>query len=211
MSISNIIQEKFGFSFPQDLDKFKKFVEEANSINQLVESTGITKPYIKILLEEYNLRVEPNCLYCGNKLNRASKGTNKKYCSNKCSYLHKTKEKPCKTCGALFKGTKGTKYCSPECKSKGYNTTSNTCEWCGKQYKGHKASKYCSDRCRINSFSLTSDNTYKICEACGKRYIGEYGCSKECRQYLAVERAKKLVFEVYGTLNKEEIKKGMIK
>lgn len=206
MSELDIINDKFGFSFPKDLDKFIKLVEESNSINQLVRSTGITKAYLKFLLQKYNLSIESKCLYCGNKLERASSGTNKKYCNSKCSYLHKLQEKHCVACGSLFKDTKGTKYCSPECKSNGYSTTSNSCSWCGKQYKGHKSSKYCSNKCRI---SANNDNTLKICQACGKQYIGDCGCSSKCRQLIANERAKKLLIEVYGTYKKDEIKKGM--
>lgn len=206
----DVINSKFNLSFPKDLVKFKKYVEESNSINQLKELTGMTKPYLEFLLNEYDLEVQTRCLYCGKKLQRASSGTNKKYCNNRCSYLHKAKDKPCVACGKVFKATKGIKYCSPECKSKGYSTTSNNCNWCGKQYVGHKSSKYCSDDCRIASFSSTADNTYKTCQACGKQYIGDCGCSWECRQQLACNRAKKLLIEVYGTYKKDEIRKGLI-
>ena len=209
MTLFDEVQQKFNYSFPADLDKFKKAVEESNSLNQLSSATGISKPYLKHLLKEYDLSTTPKCLYCNRPLPKAQNGTVKKFCNNSCSYLHKLTEKHCEACGKKFSTTKGTKYRSPECKKKAYSTTLKTCEWCGKQYKGHKSSKYCSKDCKTKANISALDKTFSTCKACGKQFIGVYGCSKLCRQQLASERAKKLLIQVYGTYKKDEIKKGM--
>lgn len=210
MTLFDEVQQKFGYSFPEELDRFIAEIEKCNSINQLSKNTGISKPYLKKLFKEFNLSPPvPKCLYCNTILPKAQNGTVRQYCSNRCSYLYKVIHKHCKACGKPFYGTKSTKYCSPECKKEAYSGHLNVCEWCNHGFIGHKSSKYCSKSCKTKANISALDKTFSICGACGKKFIGIYGCSKSCRQKLASERAKKLLIEVYGTHKKDEIKKGM--
>lgn len=209
MSILDKIKSKYGYSFPEYLEDYKKLVEKSNSLSQLNKLSGMTKAYNTHLLKIYNLKITPKCLYCSKELPHSPSGTVKKYCNDACAYQYKAKNKRCLGCGEQFVATKGTKYCSPSCKKKAYKGIEKVCERCKKPYLGHKSSKYCSDNCRIKAFSSIKDNSLKPCPACGNNYIGEFGCSEECRLKLANIKAKRLLLELFGTTDKQKIKKGM--
>lgn len=209
MSFLDNIKTKYGYSFPEYLEQYKELVEQSNSLSQLIKLTGMSKTYNTKLLTFYNLIITPKCLHCKKPLDNLSIGAVKKYCNDTCAYQHKITSKHCPSCGEQFTSTKGTKYCSDKCKEKAYKTTELVCNRCKKVYIGHKGSKYCSDYCRNKSNSSIKDNSLGKCPACGELYVGEFGCSKECRLRLANIHAKRLLLEVFGTTNKEEIKKGM--
>ena len=144
------IEQKFGYSFPKDLEKLKLLVEKSNSKSQLVELSGISISYIEQLLKEFKLQIVPKCLYCGKELSRSHDGTVKKYCNAFCQYSHKTTVIKCRTCGKNFEARKGVKYCSDKCKRQGYKSKLLVCSVCGKEYVGSKYSTYyiCSNECR---------------------------------------------------------------
>ena len=204
------IEEKFGYSFPKDLEKLKLLVENSNSKSQLVELSGISISYIEQLLKEFKLQIVPKCLYCGKELSRSHDGTVKKYCNASCQYSHKTTVIKCRTCGKNFEARKGVKYCSDKCKGQGYKSKLLVCSVCGKEFIGHGSSKYCSNTC-YREANKNNNNLLLICSVCGKEYVGSkystyYICSNECRNRLATHRARALMLELFGTANKEEIR-----
>lgn len=207
----NKIAEKYGYNFPKDLEKLKLLVEKANSKSQLVELSGISISYVNQLLKEFNLDIVPKCLYCGKELLRSHDGTVKKYCDYSCQYAHKTTVVKCRNCGKSFEARKSVKYCSNKCKKQGYKSRLLVCSICGKEFIGHGSSKYCSNTCYREANRRNNNNFLLICSVCGKEYVGSkqsthHICGSECRNRLATHRSRALMLELFGTINKEEIR-----
>lgn len=83
----------------------------------------------------------------------------------------------CQVCDSVFSSRRGTRCCSPECRSilnkesnkRSYDPTSysNTCGSCEKKYSSSRKSKFCSDRCRKRVYVRSryrNDLQYKIAD-----------------------------------------------
>ena len=91
------------------------------------------------------------CQMCGEKHNKR-KGT--KFCSDKCRYQFRTKEKICKNCGDIFVNPIAkTKFCSDKCSKKWFIDHKEkkdnpfiikTCKVCGATFES--LSSYISDK-----------------------------------------------------------------
>lgn len=162
-------------------DDFKNLVDKSNSIKELIKISGISKNKVYHLIDKYNLRPVPKCLYCNKVIEEASvSGSTKRYCSEKCKHKYRTSIKTCVYCGKEFIATKNKIYCSKVCKSKGLKPFEKKCEWCGITYKAHNLSKYCSERCKRNSNDINLNKILRLCEHCGEPYLGNCCVKDEC-------------------------------
>lgn len=139
--------------------------------------------------------VTKSCPTCGKNFTVTNPRSRQEFCTKECRPPRKTYIEPrsCEICGKQFVPAYSCqKYCSKECKWKGYTLSKTvkvdekTCIHCGKQFtppsnKLHK--KYCSQACYFASKDKTVTLT---CEFCGKSFTKPYRhrnsktCSREC-------------------------------
>lgn len=135
------------------------------------------------------------CKYCNTNYNVSDKAYNSLYCSTKCRYLYRYKEKrikTCKYCKQAFKPTiKGnSKYCSVDCSklarkvSRRKERKERLCLLCSKTFTvaGNSTKKFCSKSC---------NNTYKL-RMLKVKILAHYGnrcscCGEDRYEFLCLD------------------------
>lgn len=154
--------------------------------------------------------IENTCLFCGEKIDY-----NRKFCSSKCRknyHYHKNKTtKICKACKKSFIGTANTNFCSDKCRKKNIKKEFKLCPICNKKFKGRWDKKYCSESC----YRIANDNTKgfekAFCMVCGsiyrrKKKSNVFTCSDECGSKMLTLVSNKILLEMFGTIDTNEIK-----
>lgn len=99
-----------------------------------------------------------------------------KFCSKTCkTEYNKYCDNTCGVCGVTFRGVKGRKYCSTECRSNSIRET-RICKMCGDEFtervKHHR--EMCSDKCRVE-WSNIPENREKQKNTLKQTVINKYG------------------------------------
>lgn len=114
------------------------------------------------------------CLECGNSFTPKQK--TQKFCSKKCkTEFNKYSDNTCESCGNVFRGVKGRKYCSTECR-KSVTREERKCKKCGNTFieRIKHDRKFCSTECRVEWTNLP-ENREKQQESIKKTVRKRYG------------------------------------
>lgn len=152
------------------------------------------------------------CIQCGKRLT----GRQQNYCSVSCKkkykYKIKTQQKKCKVCGKFFVGKSGESCCSSECVVKAQKIHTKVCPMCSKKFKGRGNGVYCSTICYRTANSETKGLMVSYCRVCGQSFRTRKDnpvvvCGEECSSKLFSTYIKETLLNVFGTEDKETIRK----
>lgn len=150
------------------------------------------------------------CLNCGAEIDGK-----RKYCSSKCKkkylYANKIVLKTCAICGKEFKGTEGTKCCSPECVLKSQQIYKKICPVCGTTFIARGNGVYCSNSCYRLANNPTKGLFDTTCYVCGETFKTpkdnpKLTCSDECASNIMDVCIKNTLMKVFGTTDVNTIK-----
>lgn len=196
------------------VNQVKEVLDKCVTIQDVSDLTGLTKSVVTNLMQKHNLKCNKKvyCLECGIEIpkeyNRQSS-----YCSDKCRYAYKYKNKlsKCKTCGKEFTGSRD--YCSDECK----RGTKLVCSYCGLDFLGFHTEKYCSDNCREKFAKERYEELRKReivvkCEICGEpmtikaKSKRQRICSIKCKNKFLAHRVDKTLMDMFNTTDENKIR-----